>query len=438
MNISFIGLGKLGLCSAACFASKGHHVTGVDSNQEFIAALRQRRCPIDETGLDSLLQSAWENLSVTDDYAHAVAESDATFIIVPTPSQQDGQFSNTYVEKVLEQLAPALAAKKSFHIVNIVSTVMPGSGETVFRPLLEHLTGKKCGQDFGLAYNPEFIALGSVIQNFLNPDMVLIGSSDERTALTLQEAYSNTVDSKPHFAHMNLTNAEITKLSLNCFVTMKISFANELTALCENIPGANVDVVTQALGHDTRIGRKYLTGGLGFGGPCFPRDNKAFQAVGRQFGYTLQLGPQVVAVNEAVVDRLFAYIHAGFEKKGQPVALFGVSYKQDTQITEASQGILLAHKLVEAGYAVRLHDPKALAEARKELGNSVAYCDDPHAAVKDATAIVLLANWPQFASYDWEALEKEARQGAVLLDSWRILLQRHFTQCSYRPLGICL
>lgn len=436
MNISFIGLGKLGLCSAAAFASKGHKVIGVDANSAVLSALQARQCPIEETGLEALLAQAWNSFSCTMSYDEAVAQSDISMIIVPTPSMADGAFSNAYVEKVLEQIAPALRAKEDFHIVDIVSTVMPGTCESLFIPVLERLTGKKCGRDFGLVYNPEFIALGSVIRNFLNPDMVLIGASDARSGETVQQAYVSTVDSKPVYAVMNLINAEIAKLSLNCFVTMKISFANELAALCEKMPGADVDVVNDAIGADSRVGRKYLTGGLGFGGPCFPRDNEALQRAGKLCGYEMRLSPEVVAVNKAVPRRIFDAIRARVEL-GRIVALFGISYKQDTYIVEESQSVMLAELLLAEGYGVRLYDPQALATVQKELlGPKVACYADPYEAAQGAAALALLTNWPQFSRYDWQKLEAGLLPGALVVDSWRILRNVGFTRISYLPLGI--
>jgi UDPglucose 6-dehydrogenase len=435
MNISFIGLGKLGLCSAASFAAKGHRVIGVDSNPEILSALRARQCPIEETGLEDLLTTAWNNFSCTGSYDEAIAQSDLTMIIVPTPSMADGAFSNAWIEKALEQMAPALKAKRDFHIVDVVSTVMPGTCENLFIPLLERLTGKTCGKDFGLVYNPEFIALGSVIQNFLNPDMVLIGASDERSAETVRQAYLSTVAGAPVYAVMNLVNAEIAKLSLNCFVTMKISFANELAALCEKMPGADVDAVSDAIGADSRVGRKYLTGGLGFGGPCFPRDNQALQRAGAICGCDLRLSPAVVAVNQAVPCRIFDAIRRHVEP-GQALALFGMSYKQDTHIVEESQSVMLARLLLAEGYGVRMHDPQALASAQKELGPAALCCADPYEAAQGAAALALLTFWPQFGLYDWQRLEAALLPGALVVDSRRMLRNVSFSRVVYLPLGL--
>ena len=204
MNVSLVGLGKLGLCSAACFASKGHHVIGVDSNEPHMEALRHGQCLIDEPGLAALLDRCRPNLELTIDYERAVRRTDITLITVPTPSNPDGRFSNACIETVLDGIAPALKDKDTFHIVGIVSTVMPTTCQRVFRPKLEKLTGKTCGRDFGLVYNPEFIALGSVIHDFLHPDMLLIGASDDRSAQVVKALYASTVENRDHQAQPQL------------------------------------------------------------------------------------------------------------------------------------------------------------------------------------------------------------------------------------------
>lgn len=435
MNISVVGLGKLGLCTAACFASAGHTVYGFDLNDHFRSELKACRNPIDETGLSELLESAWSCLHVVDSYEEVVRSSDATLIIVPTPSMADGRFNNEYVIKVLEGLAPALAGKDSFHVVDVVSTVMPGSSDSVFKPLLERLTGKSCGTDFGLAYNPEFIALGSVVRNFLNPDMVLIGASDERTGTMLAQLYRTTCKTDPTMAVMSLVNAEITKISLNCYVTMKISYANALAAICEQVPGANVDVVTAAIGADTRVGSKYLKGGLGFGGPCFPRDNLAFQVFAEEFGAKALLGKAVVAINNEVPMRLERLISAHVAPPAK-VALLGISYKADTHIVEESQSIMLARSLASAGYRIALHDPKAIDAARQVLGESSEYYLDLYDCISAASAIVLLTDWLEYRSLDWQRIDTLAQPGTLVLDSWRIARGIDMSAFTYLPIGV--
>ncbi len=435
MNISVIGLGKLGLCTAACFASAGHTVYGFDLNDHFRSELKSRRNPIEETGLTDLLESAWATLHIVDSYEAALQASDITLIIVPTPSLPDGRFSNDYLVNVLDGLAPALKAKNGFHIVDVVSTVMPGTCDTIFKPLLEQATGKRCGTDFGLVYNPEFIALGSVIRNFLNPDMVLIGTSDERSGSVVRELYASTCKTLPAMAVMSLINAEITKISLNCYVTMKISYANGLAAICEQVPGADVDVITAAIGADSRVGSKCLKGGLGFGGPCFPRDNLAFQTFAEEFGAEALLGKAVVAVNNSIPERLFKKVSEQCVPPAK-VALLGLSYKADTHIIEESHSIILAKNLIAAGYQVALHDPTAIDAARDLLGSNVIFFNDMYECLTDASAIILLTDWPQYRDLDWKHIATLTSSGALVLDSWRIAKKAATPGFTYIPVGV--
>lgn len=435
MRLAVIGLGKLGLCTAACFASKGHDVRGYDVNVGLGAALARGECPIDEAGLTALLKSCGSHFAVSPSVAAAVADAEMVLVIVPTPSQSNGTFDNSYIERALAEIGDALRSTGDFTVVCVVSTVMPGSTEHQFQPLLEKRSGKVCGKDFGLVYNPEFIALGSVIRDFLNPEMVLIGASDERSSAQVRELYQTTVDSKPYFAVMSPTNAEIAKLSLNCYVTMKISFANELSSLCERVPGADVDTITQALGADSRIGSKYLKGGMGFGGPCFPRDNAAFAAFASHFGGQARLGPQVVAVNHHVVERVVDTVKANV-KTGEKVLLLGMSYKPGTAVSEESQGVQVAQGLVRAGFRVAVHDPKATANARAALGEKVGYAADVKSGAKEAAAIVVLTLWPEYEALDFGDLARVASPNALLLDCWRQWKTRMPAGWRYRGLGL--
>src|SRR5580698_1367278 len=246
MKLSIIGLGKLGAPMAAVMAHKGHSVIGVDLNPDYVAALRQGRPPVNETGLAEMIQGNCERLTATLSFEEAVLNSEITFIIVPTPTGPDGTFSIKYVLDAVEQIGGALRKKNEWHLVALCSTVMPGSTGGQLLPALEAHSGKKCGVDFGLCYNPEFIALGSVIHDMLNPDMILIGESDARSGSLLEKFYGGVCESGPRIQRMNFVNAEITKISVNTYVTTKISYANMLAEICETLPGAEVDVVTSA------------------------------------------------------------------------------------------------------------------------------------------------------------------------------------------------
>lgn len=240
--------------------------------------------PIYEPGLQDLLNANQELLTGTNDYENAVMNSDVTFIVVPTPTESNGDFSLHYVLEAAKNIGDVLRKKQDYHLMVLTSTVMPGAIDKELRPYLESRSGKKCGQDLGLCYNPEFIALGTVIRDFLNPDFILIGESDSHSGEILESLYKQVCENDPPIARMCIINAELTKLAVNTYVTIKITFANMLARICERLPGADVDVVTSALGLDSRIGRKYLKGSIGYGGPCFPRDNGALKTLARSIG----------------------------------------------------------------------------------------------------------------------------------------------------------
>src|SRR4029077_17623940 len=338
MKISIVGLGKLGSPMAAVMAHKGHDVTGVDLNPAYVAAIQQGLPPVNEPGLAQMIHANHERLSATQDCRAAVLATDVTFIMVPTPSEADGGFSMKYVLDSAEQIGGALRTKQGWHLVVLSSTVMPGSTGGTLLPALEAHSGKKCGRDFGLCYNPEFIALGSVVRDMLNPDMILIGESDARSGAILEELYTGVCESNPRIQRMNYVNAELTKLSVNKFVTTKISYANMLAQICETLSGADADVVTSALGCDTRIGAKYLKGALGYGGPCFPRDNIAFSALARDNGVPALLAEATEELNRRQAPRM-AELLLSYLPEGGTVGILGLSYKPHTEVIEESQGV---------------------------------------------------------------------------------------------------
>jgi len=259
MNLSVIGLGKLGVCTAACFALKGFDVIGIDINKDFVDAINNSKAPVYEPKLQEIIASVRGKLKGTQDYKEAVRKSDITFIIVPTPSRLDGHLSDKTIQDVLKRLSVALReANKRYHLFVITSTVTPGTVDEKLIPLIESVSGKKLNTDFGVCYNPEFIALGSVITDFLNPDIVLIGESDKSAGDKLEDVYSIVCENKPYVARMSIISSEIAKISLNSYITMKISFANTLANICEALPGANIDDITRALGADKRVSPYYF------------------------------------------------------------------------------------------------------------------------------------------------------------------------------------
>ncbi|MER3425348.1 MAG: UDP-glucose/GDP-mannose dehydrogenase family protein, partial [Nitrospiraceae bacterium] len=234
--------------------------------------INRGEAPVIEPGLSELIAANRRHLRATSDYRTATHESDASFIIVPTPSDEKGGFSLRYVKAAIREIGRALKGKKTYHLVVVTSTVLPGSTQFGLLPLLEQESGKRCGEAFGLCYNPEFIALGSVIHDLLNPDFILIGESDRRAGQELEDLYKVFCDNHPPVKRMNFVNAELTKIAVNTFVTTKITFANMLAGICEELPGGNIDTVSEALGMDTRIGSRYLRSATA--GPAFQETTK--------------------------------------------------------------------------------------------------------------------------------------------------------------------
>ncbi len=418
MNISVVGLGKLGAVLAVVMADRGHQVVGVDLNPAYVDALNQGHAPVSEPGLSELIQRSAERLSATSDVAVAVAQSDLTFVLVPTPSGPDGTFSLKHVLKVVEGIAQALRTKSTYHLVVITSTVMPGSTGGEVLPLLEEISGKKCGQDFGLCYNPEFIALGSVIQDMSNPDMLLIGESDPRAGSILEDLYHTVCRNRPPVARMNFVNAELAKISVNTYVTTKISYANMLAEVCEKVPGADSEVVAAALGLDTRIGRKYLKGASGYGGPCFPRDNTAFARFAEMQSVDATLAKATDQVNRRQVTRLQQRIAAA-TPAGEAVGILGLSYKPDTEVIEESQGMMLASMLADDGYRVVVYDPAAMENARRVLNSRVEYAASMEACAAQVATLVIATPWRQFQSLRPQHLRQSDPRPAVF-DWWRL------------------
>jgi len=420
-SISVVGLGKLGLCMAACFASKGYKVVGIDIDKNKIDLISRGINPIQETGLTQLIQKYKENLKATSDYEEAILNSQITFIVVATPSEADGSFSNEQLEEALKKIGLMLKKKKQYHLVVITSTVMPGTTEHIGRYILEEASGKKCGKDFGLAYNPEFIALGSVIHDFLNPDFVLIGEMNKKDGDILVKIYENICENNFRFARMNTINAEIAKISLNCYITTKITFANFLGTICEKVPGANAEVITQALGLDSRIGSKYLKPGLGYGGPCFPRDNLAFSAFVRKLNMKAKLAEVVDEVNKEQVTRIVAILEEISKRKRKVrIGILGLSYKPNTPIIEDSQAIDIVEILIKKGYDTIVYDPMALETARGVFGDEVRYARSASECIEKSDVVLIATPWKEFEKLDFKKIRHKDKD-IVILDCWRIV-----------------
>lgn len=433
-RISVVGLGKLGAPIAACYAHKGHRVIGVDLNPQTVRLINEGRTPVFEPGLAELLGECRQRLVATDDYGKAIAESEITIIIVPTPSDEDGGFSLRHVLPACERIGEELRTKSGYHVVVITSTVMPGATESEIKPILEAGSGKRCGSGFGLCYSPEFIALGSVIRNLRSPDFLLVGESDPRAGEFFIPTLRSICENDPPVARMNIVNAEITKIAVNTFVTTKITFANMLARMCERLAGADVDVISEALGLDTRIGAKYLKGAIGYGGPCFPRDNIAMSTVARRLGVQPTLPQATDTANREQVALLLEVVKSRL-RSGGTVGILGLAYKPDTDVIEESQAVKFASALAAAGVPVVTYDPVAMENAARELPARVKFASSARECCREADVIVLMTPWKEFVQIRPEDFGDGRRP--VIVDCWRLLDPRRLGErVEYVALGI--
>jgi UDPglucose 6-dehydrogenase len=395
---SVCGLGKLGACIAATLAERGFNTVGIDIDPEKVRNINAGQPPVDEPLLAETIAAGRSRLRATQDYHEAVA-TDVTFFIPPSPSLPDGSFSNEFLLRAMQPVAAAVREKgKKGHLFVCSSTTTPGAVDNVLIPMLERETGGVCGRDFGMCYNPEFIALGNVVKGLLEPDMVLIGESDPASGAALEALYRRYNRNSPHIARMSIISAELTKISVNSFITMKISFTNQLRMIAEQFPKADIHNILEAIGSDSRIGRKYLRAGLSYGGPCFPRDNRLLAYTARQLGLEAPLAEASDRVNQQTNLDLFEKVQQSL-RPNDTVAVLGLSYKPDTYITEEAAGLFLAQQLRRHGYRVLVHDYGAKPANAPSL-HEFEHLDDPAVLQQraDVKLAVICCPWPQYRS----------------------------------------
>ena len=420
MRICVVGLGKLGAPLAALLADRGHDVIGVDTRTEIVDLLNQGCTPIREPGLAELIHRNRSRLQATTDLAGAAGNTDASFIVVPTPSTANGTFSMRFVMDAINGIGRGLRRSKNYHVATVTSTMMPLSTDLDVKPALEAASGRVVGDSVGLCYNPEFIALGSVIRDMTHPDLVLIGESDPQAGDVVEAIHRTFIASNAQVRRMTWVNAEITKIAVNTFVTTKISYANMLAEICEQLPGGDVDVVTGALGVDRRIGHAYLRGAVGYGGPCFPRDNAALVAVAAQAGARAEIAVATDALNRRQTERVARIVEAHAVPRQHRIAVLGLSYKPDTPVVEESQGVMLANRLASDGFATMVFDPAAVVDAPMTLAASIVRASSLAECVAEADVLVLMVPWPEFRQVP-ALLQARLRKPPTVIDCWRLL-----------------
>jgi UDPglucose 6-dehydrogenase len=410
--ISVIGLGKLGLPLAALLAHSGNKVRAFDKNESLMHYLIEDRFFSTEPELMETLRSGKENLLYTNDIVECISSSRLICIIVPTPSKPNGEFSNDFLIEVVTEIGRALHGTSHEVVINIVSTVMPGSCDSELRGLLELHSGRRVGIGLGLCYNPEFIALGSVIQDMRYPDMHLIGQSEPWAGQIVSAALRSIVLRNVPISFMTLTEAELVKIAINNYVTMKISFANSLHHISNAIGGLNIDVVTNAIGMDSRIGLKYLRAAAPFGGPCFPRDTRALSALFQKFDLPDLLPNATSQINQFHSSFIVQEIESRLKTPAK-IGVIGISYKPGTNVTEESPAVNMMMLLLKKGYQVGFFDDEGAQAPKAETQQ------------QEFQSISALIEWAEFILItrthrnDSAILDEVSASQKPFLDLWR-------------------
>ena len=412
MDLCIIGSGYVGLVSGACFAEIGHHVVCVDNDQRKVDALQSGKIPIYEPGLEELVHRnvAANRLRFTNSIQDGVDHSQIIFIAVPTPPQTDGSVDLTYIERVAREIAGVLQPGH-YRVVVDKSTVPVKTGEKVAETIKRY----NKGAEFDVVSNPEFLREGSAVPDLMNPDRIVIGSANQRATDLMKQVYEPF---KAPILVTDINSAELIKHAANSFLSLKISYINAVAAICE-ASGADVEMVADGIGMDKRIGRNFLNAGLGYGGSCFPKDIKAFIAISRQLGTPFKLLEEVERINENMLERFISKLReALWVLKDKKIAVWGLTFKPDTDDVRNSVAIELVNRLVAEGAIVSAYDPKGADKALEwKLIDpaKVKLAPSPIEAVDGAEVLILATEWKEFLNQDFAAV-KERMHTPLLFD----------------------
>ncbi len=422
VNITIVGLGKLGAPIAAAIASRGHDVIGIDKNQEVVDKINKGIPPVDEPHLEQTMKLAGKNFRAFTKLSEGVHGADIIGVLVPTPSMKSGYFSHEHVLNVCRAVGRRIrgtVAYGNFRLISVMSTLTPGTMENVIRPAMESAIGTPCGDGWELTYNPELVAIGNVIEDYLNPDLVIVGQSDEQAGIDLSNFLLSTMKVEPQQIHcMSFTNAEIVKMSINMFVSAKIAFANILGDLCEKFPFGDVDAVCAAIGADSRIGRKYFTAGMPYGGTCFPRDVQAFEVLCDDNKTRGEVAWAVHRANKFRARKIMNLVRR-WCNVGSTVAILGLSYKPYTSCTIGSPSLIVAEQLNDKGYNVVGYDERV---DPNDLPETVEFWT-LQKCLDEADVIVIANPEVAFERISQSDFRRRKRLGTIV-DCWRILRGR--------------
>jgi UDPglucose 6-dehydrogenase len=413
MKIAVVGTGYVGLVTGSCLADVGMTVTCVDVNAQKIQNLQRGVLPIYEPGLEDIVARNTKSgrLKFTTQLAEAVAGAEAAFIAVGTPPGEDGSADLRYVLAVAKEIGETM---QDYLVVVTKSTVPVGTAEKVRRTIAEALQKRASRLSFDVASNPEFLKEGAAIEDFMKPDRIVCGVESARAQEVLARLYKPfTLNGHP-VLFMDVPSAEMTKYAANAMLATKISFMNDIANLCELL-GADVNQVRKGIGSDPRIGNRFIYPGIGYGGSCFPKDVKALVKTGAENGYTLRILQAVEDVNEAQKQVLFAKVRRHFngDLRGRRFAMWGLSFKPETNDMREAPSLVLCQQLLAAGAAVTAYDPVAMDECRHMIGDRIAYAKDAYEALVGADALLLVTEWREFRVPDWDRVKRALKQPVV-------------------------
>lgn len=415
MRIAIVGIGYVGLVSAACFADLGAEVYCVDVDEAKIQGLREGIIPIYEPGLDTLVRRGMEagRLHFGTSIAEVLPQVEIIFSAVGTPPDEDGSADLRHVLAVARSIG---AAMTSYCLVVTKSTVPVGTWRQIQRVIEEEQAKRGVSIPFDIASNPEFLKEGNAIDDFMKPDRVVVGVQSERAKELMTRLYKPILLNNFRVLFMDIPSAEMTKYAANAMLATRISFMNEVARLCEAV-GANVSMVRRGMGSDARIGSKFLYAGCGYGGSCFPKDVQAFIRTAHEHGERMQILEAVEAVNEQQKHILFSKFahYFGGDVRGRKVAVWGLAFKPETDDMRQAPSLVLIEALLEAGCEVSVYDPVAMEEARRQLGDQVHYAADLYSSALDADAIFHVTEWKAFRMPAWEVLRRSV-QTPLLID----------------------
>jgi len=432
--ISVFGLGPVGLVTAACFATKGHRVVGIDLDRDRLEMIRRGDPPFFEPKLAEYVKAsvASGKLKVTDN-ASANAQSSLAYITVGTPSMEEGSVDLKYVRNAATAIGRSLRDSEGYQLIVIKSTVTPGTARNIIKPLIERESGKTAGAEFGLCSNPEFLREGNAVHDAEFPDRIIIGSEDPEAAMRLENFYKEFhSESMPPVVRTTHENAELIKYANNAFLAMKVSFINTIANIAERTRGADVEGIARAIGMDGRIGARFLNAGLGWGGSCFPKDLKALIRFSKTLDYAPELIEAVIATNEKQKQRALQLAKEALGSlRGKRIAVLGLAFKPETDDMREAVSIPLIRGLLADGASVIVYDPAAIDNARRILGDKVSYAPDSLRCLKDADCCIIVTEWDEFKTIPPGTFLERMRR-PVVIDGRRIYDAHKFSGAGIR------